>query len=177
MPCPMVNLTEKFITYVKCLRGGKVATDVQPDWTCRTSPALELLSNPQTKPSILSEAYTKITAEMYGQALAPYRDQRSKWGLTLEGESIGNYPSARKQKRFLPLFDLTLGYDRRLFDLVNDKYLGDYVDQIVNRSNQRLSIEQVMQNKVEGSSICSHFFHKIFLFFSVRSCTYPLDEQ
>ena len=149
----MIYLSNEFLRNVQCLRGGKSAKHVEPDWICRASPALELLSNSKQKPSILSEAYTPITSEMYGQALAPYRNgQTSKWGLTLEGESIGYYSSIREQKRFLPLFDLTLGYDRDLFDLVNDKHLGDYVDRIINKENQRLTIEQLMQNKLNNSA-------------------------
>jgi hypothetical protein len=68
----------------------------------------------------------------------------------LEGESIGYYPSVAKKKRVLSLFDITLGYDRRLFDLITDVHLTDYVDQITNKLNQRLTIEQVFQNKVKG---------------------------
>lgn len=121
------------------------------DWLCRTSPALELFSNPQHRPSIRAEAYTSITSELYGQALAPYRDpEKSKWGLTLEGESIGYYPSVAEKKRVLPLFDITVGYDRRYFDLINDLHLTDYVDPITNRHNQRISFEQVLREKVQG---------------------------
>ena len=125
-----------------------MALDQKPDWICRTSPALEIFSNPQRRPSIRAEAYTYITSELYGQALAPYHDlEKSKWGLTLEGESIGYYPSVAATKRVLPLFDITVGYDRRYFDLVNDLHLTDYVDQIINRNNQRLTIGQLRQQK------------------------------
>lgn len=124
---------------------------MKPDWICRKSPALELLLNPKQKPSIHAEAYTKLTSELYGQALAPYRDdETSKWGLTLIGESIGYYPSIANTKRVLPLFDITLGYDRRYFDIITDVHLTDYVDHITNKLNQRLSIEQVLQDKVKG---------------------------
>ncbi|CAF3641962.1 unnamed protein product [Rotaria sp. Silwood1] len=51
IPCTLIYLTDEFITYVECLRGGKVAIDVEPDWVCRKSPALELFSNPRRKPS------------------------------------------------------------------------------------------------------------------------------
>lgn len=154
LPCTLIYLSAEFNENVQCLRGGKVAVGIKPDWTCRKSPALELFSNPQRKPSIRAEAYTSLTSELYGQALAPYHDaETSKWGLTLEGESIGYYPSVAEKKRVLPLFDITVGYDRRYFDLINDVHLTDYVDQITNRLNQRLSIEQVSQQKVKGSFV------------------------
>jgi hypothetical protein len=151
LPCTLVNITNEFTENVTCLRGGKVAIGVKPDWICRKSPALELFSNPHRKPSILAEAYTRLTSELYGQALAPYRDEEtSKWGLTLEGESIGYYPSIANVRRVAPLFDITLGYDRQLFDLITDVHLTDYVDQIINNKNQRLTIEQVFEDKVRG---------------------------
>jgi hypothetical protein len=124
---------------------------VEPDWICRTNPALELFSDPQRRPSISAEAYTTVTAELFGQALAPYHDaEKSKWGLTLEGESIGYYPSIANNRRVLSLFDITIGYDRRLFDLITDVHLTDYADKITNKVNQRLTINQVFHNKVKG---------------------------
>jgi hypothetical protein len=71
--------------------------------------------------------------------------------LTLEGESIGYYPSVANNKRILPMFDITLGYDRRYFDLITDLHLTDYVDKIIDKSNQRLTIQQVVKNKIKGS--------------------------
>lgn len=151
LPCTLFYLSNEFNKTVRCLRGGKVAVNEKADWLCRTSPALELFSNPQRRPSIRAEAYTSITSELYGQALAPYRDpEKSKWGLTLEGESIGYYPSVAEKKRVLPLFDITVGYDRRYFDLINDVHLTDYVDQITNRHNRRVSFERVLREKVKG---------------------------
>ncbi len=150
------------------MRGGKLAIGIKPDWICRKSPALELFSNPERKPSIRAEAYTPITAELYGQALAPYRDgETSKWGLTLEGESIGYYPSVATKKRLLPLFDITIGYDRRLFDLITDVHLTDYVDQITNKLNERLTIEQVFQNKIKG----------LFDSFLCKNCKLSIIEE
>jgi len=151
IPCTLIYLSEEFTENVECLRGGKRAIGVKPDWICRKSPALELLSNPKRKPSIRAEAYTRLSAELYGQALVPYRDEETtKWGLTLEGESIGYYPAVADTTRILPLFDITIGYDRRYFDLITDMHLTDYVDQITNKSNQRLTMDQVIQNKVTG---------------------------
>ena len=151
LPCTLIYLSSEFNETVQCLRGGKVAVNENPDWICRTSPALELFANPQRRPSIRAEAYTSITSELYGQALAPFRDpEKTRWGLTLEGESIGYYPSVAEKKRVLPLFDITVGYDRRYFDLINDVHLTDYVDSITNRNHQRLSIPQVLRGKVRG---------------------------
>ncbi|CAF1539478.1 unnamed protein product [Rotaria sp. Silwood1] len=153
IPCTLIYLTDEFITYVECLRGGKVAIDVEPDWVCRKSPALELFSNPRRKPSVCAEAYTTITSELYGQALAPYRDEEtSKWGLTLEGESIGYYPSIAHKKRLLALFDITIGYDRRFFDLITDVHLPDYVDKITNKNKQRLTVKQALRKRFRGRS-------------------------
>ncbi|CAF3054167.1 unnamed protein product [Rotaria socialis] len=150
IPCTLIYLTDEFTTNIECLRGGKFATGIQPDWVCRKSPALELFSNSNRKPSICAEAYTTLTAELYGQALAPYRDEEtSKWGLTLEGESIGYYPSVASKKRVLSLFDISLGYDRRFFDLITDKHLTDYVNKITNKHNQRLTINQILRKKVK----------------------------
>jgi len=91
-----------------------------------------------------------LTSELFGRALGPYRDETSKWGLTLEGESIGYYPSVVFKTRLLPLFDITIGYDRRIFDLITDLYLLDYADLIANRLNRRLTMRQVLANKVKG---------------------------
>lgn len=151
VPCTMIYFTDEFTANVKCLRGGKVAVAVQPDWICRKSPALEILSYPDSKPSICAEAFTPITAELFGQALAPYRDEEtSKWGLVLEGESIAYYPSVANKKRVLSLFDITLGYDRRFFDVVTDVHLTDYVYKITNEHYQRLTVHQVLRKKVKG---------------------------
>ena len=153
VPCTLVYLSDKFTTNVECLRGGKVAVGIKPDQVCRKSPALELFSNPRRKPSIRAEAYTKLTTELYAQALGPYRDEeQSKWGISLEGESIGYYPTAADQRRLMTLFDITVGYDRRLFDLITDVHLSAYVDRIINKSSQRLTLHQLMQDKVVGSS-------------------------
>jgi hypothetical protein len=147
----MIYFSNEFIENVHCLRGGKTAIGVKPDWICRKSPALELFSNPHRKPSVRAEAYTPLTSDLYVQALAPFRNEEtSRWGLTLQGESIGYYSSIAEKKRLLPLFDITMGYDRRYFDLITDAHLTDYVDQITNRLNQRLTIAQVFQNKVAG---------------------------
>ncbi|CAF4621590.1 unnamed protein product, partial [Rotaria sp. Silwood2] len=153
IPCTLIYLTNEFTTYVECLRGGKKAIGVEPDWVCRKSPALELFSNPRRKPSLCAEAYTTLTSELYGQALAKYRDEEtSKWGLTLEGESIGYYPSVANRKRVLSLFDITLGYDRRFFDLITDVHIPDYIDKIINKNNQRLTVKQVLRKRFRGRS-------------------------
>ena len=151
IPCTLIHLTHEWTQTVKCLRGGKRSSSDKFDWMCRKTPALEILSHSHWRPSIMAEAYTKLTAELFGRALSPYRDgQNSKWGLTLVGESVAYYPSVMHHRRFLPLFDITLGYDRRLFDLVTDVHLTDYVQRIVNKTSHRLSIPQVMHNKVQG---------------------------
>ena len=128
-----------------------MAVGVQPDWICRKSAALELFSNINKKPSIQAEAYTRLTSELYEQALGPYREEgATKWGLTLEGESIGYYPSVVFKTRLLPLFDITIGYDRRIFDLITDLYLLDYADLITNKLKRRLTMRQIFENKVKG---------------------------
>ena len=163
-PCTLIHFSPEMNDTVRCLRGGKMAMDQKPDWICRRSPALEIFSSPQRRSSIRAEAYTSITSELYGQALAPYHDsETSKWGLPLEGESIGYYPSVAATKRVLPLFDITVGYDRRYFDLVNDFHLTDYVDQITNRHNKRLSIEQLQQQKNKGLFSPSSFVERLSL--------------
>jgi hypothetical protein len=94
----------------------------------------------------------------------------------LEGESIDYYPSVAEKKQVLLLFDITGGYDRRYFDLITDVHLTDYVDQIANRLNQQLSIEQVLQQKVKGLlDFCSvdEVEGKISLF---RWITYSMDQ-
>ena len=86
------------------------------------------------KPSILAEGYTEITEELYGEALSPYRDvERTKWGLILEGESFGYYPSVVRSGRLMSLFDITVGYDRRHFDVITDAHLGDYKERLLSR--------------------------------------------
>ncbi|CAF1583412.1 unnamed protein product [Adineta ricciae] len=151
VPCTLVHISDEFTQYVECLRGGKVAVRVKPDWVCRKSAALEVLSNPERKPSVQAEAYTRLTSDLYVQALGPYHDKETtKWGLTLEGEAIGYYPSVILKTRLLPLFDITIGYDRRIFDVVTDLYLLDYVDLLTNRAKQRLTVKQVLDNKVKG---------------------------
>ncbi|CAF1305330.1 unnamed protein product [Rotaria sordida] len=153
IPCTLIYLSDEFTTYVECLRGGRMAIGVEPDWVCRKSPALELFSNPRRKPSLSAEAYTTLTSELYGQALAQYRDEETcRWGLTLEGESIGYYPSVAHRKRVLSLFDITIGYDRRFFDLVTDVHLPDYVDKITNNNKQRLTVKQVLRKRFRGMS-------------------------
>ncbi|CAF1137899.1 unnamed protein product [Adineta steineri] len=147
IPCTLVHISDEFTQNIECLRGGKLAVRVKPDWICRKSAALEILSNPNRKPSIQAEAYTPLTSELYSQALAPYRDKDSKWGLTLEGESIGYYPSMILKTRLLSLFDITVGYDRRIFDVISDLYLLDYADLLINRS-KRLTVQQVLSHKV-----------------------------
>ena len=151
IPCTLIHLTTEWSQTIKCLRGGKRSSSETFDWMCRKTPALEILSHTHRRPSIMAEAYTTLTAELFGRALSPYRDgQKSKWGLTLVGESVGYYPSVIENRRFLPLFDITLGYDRRLFDLVTDVHLTDYVERIVDKTSHRLTASQVMLNKVEG---------------------------
>ncbi|UJR07594.1 hypothetical protein I4U23_011882 [Adineta vaga] len=151
IPCTLVHISDEFTQNIECLRGGKLAVRVKPDWICRKSAALEILSNPNRKPSIQAEAYTRLTSELYAEALAPYHDKETtKWGLTLEGESIGYYPSVILRTRLLSLFDITIGYDRRIFDVVTDLYLMDYVDLLTNKLHQRLTVRQVVDNKVRG---------------------------
>ena len=123
--------------------------------TCQKSPALELFSNQKQKPSIIAEAYTSVTDELYGKALYPYHDgETTKWGLALDGESFAYYPTIATNHRLTFLFDILIGYDRRYFDLIHDVHMNDYIDQITDKSSgQRLTIEKVMLNKVVGVHI------------------------
>jgi hypothetical protein len=147
----MIYLSNKSIETVQCLRGGRLAIGVKPDWICRKSPALELFSNPHRKPSVRAEAYTPLTSDLYVQALLPFRDTKtSRWGLTLLGESIGYYSSITEKQRLLPIFDITMGYDRRYFDLITDSHLTDYVNQITKRLDRPLTVEQLFQKKLTG---------------------------
>ena len=151
VPCTMINLANEFTEPVHCLRGGQNAVGVKPDLICRKSPALELFSNPHRKPSVRAEAYTRITSDLYVRGLLPFRDgETSRWGITLLGESLGYYSSIAEKQRLLPIFDITMGYDRRYFDLITDAHMTDYVDQITNRSHKRLSYESVLGKKVQG---------------------------
>lgn len=146
VPCTMISISKEYNQTIYCLRGGKQGNQSRFDWLCRKSPALELFSlSSERKPSILAEAYTTLTYELYGQALSPYHDGKTgKWGLTLEAESVGYYPSIVQNHRLLSLFDLTLGYDRRYFDLITDRRLPIYYHRI---THQRLTIEEVLTKK------------------------------
>jgi hypothetical protein len=155
VPCTLLHVSAEFTDTLRCLRGGRVASPTgRFDWQCRKSPALALLVNRQRRPvSMVAEGFTNLTHELYGVALSPYHDgEHTQWGLSLEGESIGYYPSAALHHRVRSLFDITVGYDRRYFDLVTDRHLNEYVDRIVGRAGQRLSIEQVLGRKVKGPS-------------------------
>jgi hypothetical protein len=112
-----------------------------------------LFSNPVRKPSINAKASIPLNAELYSQALAPYDDEEtSKWGLTLDGRSTGYYSSVGNRKLVLSLFDITLGNDRRFVDVITATHLTDYVDKITNEFNQRLTIKQVLKNKIKSLS-------------------------
>jgi hypothetical protein len=127
IPCPLVSLSTNVTEEVRCLRGGRRARSNRFDWRRQTSPALELFDNPRRKPSIIAEGYTGITAELYAKALFPFHDgERTKWGLSIEGESFGYYPSVLRSARLMPLFDITVGYDRRHFGVIDDAHLGFY---------------------------------------------------
>lgn len=141
IPCPLVSLSADVTREVRCLRGGRRSTSNRFDWRCRKSPALELFDNPFRKPSIIAEGYTEITEELYAEALFPYHDvERTKWGLSLEGESIGYYPSVVRSARLMSLFDMTIGYDRRYFDVITDAHLGLYQDRLLSR---RVTFEEI----------------------------------
>lgn len=151
IPCTLIRRSEEFDREFQCFRGGKRANQTDFHFKCKRSPALELFDNQEKKPSLMTEAYTDLTFELYGDALFNYHDGKTtKWGLALEGESFGYYPTFARLDRISSLFDITVGYDRRYFDLINDQHLEPFVDAIINRSNKRLTIEQVIRQKKRG---------------------------
>ena len=46
LPCTLIHLSKEYTENVECLRGGKPAIGATPDWICRKSPALDILSYP-----------------------------------------------------------------------------------------------------------------------------------
>jgi hypothetical protein len=117
---------------------------------CVKSPALELYLNGPPYPSLITNGYAIITKELYADILSQYyRTVDSIWGLSLTAESVQNYPWAGT-KSLLSLFDITMGYDRDLYDIIKIEYLNQ--DQQYFMGNNRVSLESVMLDKHQAPS-------------------------
>jgi hypothetical protein len=117
---------------------------------CVTSPALELFMNGPPYPSLITNGYGRVTKELYSDVLSQhFRSSDSIWGLSLTGESIQYYPWAGT-KSLLSLFDITQGYDRKLYDTIMSEYL--HRDQQYFMSNTRVSFNSTMLDKIHAPS-------------------------
>jgi hypothetical protein len=91
---------------------------------CITSPALDLFSHGAPYPSLTTNGYTPVVRDLFADTLSRnYRSSESIWGLSLNWESIRNYPWSG-DKTMVALFDITEGYDRRLYDIIADSYFS-----------------------------------------------------
>ena len=88
-----------------------------------------------------------MTQELFSDLLfTKYRSPESVWGLSFNWESIGNYPWSG-DKAFLSLFDVTEGYDRRLYHVITDSYFSYDLPSILNET--RVSFDSAIRSKKE----------------------------
>jgi hypothetical protein len=112
---------------------------------CVTSPALELFMHGPPYPSLITNGFAPVTKELYGDIISQYfRSPESVWGLSLNGESIRNYPWSGTES-LLALFDITQGYDRNLYDMIVNEYLPS--DRSNFMINSRTSFHSAMHDK------------------------------
>ena len=129
---------------------GRVVSTLAPTVECVTSLALELFSHGASYPSLIARGYTAIVRDHFAHLLTrDYRSPESIWGLSLNWESIGNYPWSG-DKTVLALFDITTGYDRRLYDIIEQSYLSDNLNYILTAN--RVSFDAAIQAKNETPS-------------------------
>ncbi|CAF0780441.1 unnamed protein product [Didymodactylos carnosus] len=138
---------------IQCMKGGKIFEkknmNDKPDILCQSGVSLDLFgrNNGQFKsyPSILTNKMLVLDDKLWRDVLSQFRSYDSVWGFHFDGESIDYYPWASEYKK-LRLFDVTMGYNRQLYDWITPGYLLHYVPNITNPS-LRLSANNVMVMK------------------------------
>ncbi|CAF0897807.1 unnamed protein product [Adineta steineri] len=161
LPCRMIYSSPNTLKDVNCTYDGRIfkvnndsSIQNQPDLTCKMDYSLDLFikkSSDYSYPSMIVDAFIPLLTYEYKNILNnKYRSCDSMWGVTFNFESISNYPWAADRKK-LKLFDVTFGYDRSLYDFIPHPWLYDYIEQI-NSTSRRLSMQQVMSNKVPINS-------------------------
>lgn len=151
LPCALVETSSATSERIRCQANGLPINDEIGNSTnaieCIKSPALALFTNGLIYPSLRTNGYTAMTQELFSDILfVKYRSPESVWGLSFNWESIGNYPWAG-DKALLSLFDVTEGYDRRMYHVITDSYFSYDLPSIVNET--RLSFDSAIRSKKE----------------------------
>ncbi|CAF1098741.1 unnamed protein product [Didymodactylos carnosus] len=134
---------------VMCTREGKkVAEHQNADIHCKSSHSLNLFRNAMKNqssysyPSVIIEGLTKITDELWINVLSKYRSHDTMWGMLFNGESIAYYPWAGDYKK-IRLFDITMGYDRSLYDIATPGYVLEYAQMIIKKPKRFLHVSRM----------------------------------
>ncbi|CAF2941354.1 unnamed protein product [Rotaria sp. Silwood2] len=162
LPCRMIYASPSTLEDVKCMNDGRrlkiddnVSIEHQSNLQCKRGFTLDLFLKKYDNsayPSIIADPLVPISKELYIDVLYNnFRSCDSMWGFIFNFESISNYPWAADSQN-LKLFDITLGYDRSVYDLIPAPWLFNYVEQLTFNS-KRLSIEKAMSSKKPIHSI------------------------
>ncbi|CAF4372515.1 unnamed protein product [Rotaria sp. Silwood2] len=162
LPCRMIYASPSTLEDVKCMNDGRrlkiddnVSIEHQSNLQCKRGFTLDLFLKKYDNsayPSIIADPLIPISKELYIDVLYNnFRSCDSMWGFVFNFESISNYPWAADSQN-LKLFDITLGYDRSVYDLIPAPWLFNYVEQLTFNS-KRLSIEKAMSSKKPIHSI------------------------
>ncbi|CAF0897825.1 unnamed protein product [Adineta steineri] len=162
LPCSMIYSSNNTLEDIKCKNNGQISkrsnddsTDNQAELTCRHGSTLDLFINKSADysyPSIIADALNPLSDDLYIDILNnKYRSCNTMWGFKLNHESISYYPSTTNPQKS-NLFDVTFGYDRSIHEFIPHPWLYTYIEHI-KFTPQRLSMQQVMNNKVKINSI------------------------
>lgn len=165
LPCSLLHSSNR--RRIRCFRGGfRVSPSSSTEMIhCQTSRALDAFDSNRSSPSLLVDRY-RLSKKLFAATLhRSFRSSSSVWAFAFTYESIRYYPWAGNRP-LLSLFNLTMGYDRNLYDILTPSYLSTYLTRVTtNRSN----ISDVLRDK---TNVTSSFVRSSILYIN-SNCNPP----
>ena len=149
LPCSLLHSSN--LQSLHCLPGGflpSTRTNSSDQFQCRISRALDAFASNQSFPHLLANRYTLSKKFFIATLSRSFRSPSSVWAFAFSHESIRYYPWAG-DSALLSLFNLTMGYHRKLYNLLVPVYLPPYLKKL---TTDRTSISEVLREKTNVSS-------------------------
>lgn len=156
-PCDMIHADMAGTHKIQCYRGGRsnrtwlheTETSLEPSFSCQIGPSLDLFrvhNNNSVYPSMIIHGYDEILRTRYVEAFKQLRSKESVWGLYFNLESLSYYPWAGDPK-IVTQFNITLGYDRQIYDVISSAWLFPRVERLKPGPNRMTSADVLNSKK------------------------------
>lgn len=127
----------------------------QQVYQCRTTRSIEAFNDTKIYPSVAVHRFSISRGGLHTVLSKQFRSLTSVWGFSFSHESIIYYPWAANQY-LLQLFNITTGYNRKMYDVLLPVYLHMYIPAL---TKNRLTLNQVLKDKENKSFVDSSILY------------------